>query len=104
MSQNPNYGTPPGGQFNGQYSTVMPPHQTYQTQMAPSSTQSASPNVSPEVALTDQGTRLKLMGDLEGAMRKYIEASEINPDYAPAFYNIGVMFVFLNCRTVHKIY
>ena len=66
-----------------------------------------------EVLLTDYGTRLKLQGNLqEGwcsgwesirgdvnwffwckALQKYQEAARINPNYAPAYYNIGVVYV-----------
>lgn len=46
-----------------------------------------------EVQLTDLGTRLKMMGHTEEAMEKYREATLINENYAPAFYNIGVMWV-----------
>lgn len=79
-----------GNGSNGQSGPI--PGQ-FQTQMAPSSSQTFSPNVAPEVSLTDQGTRLKLMGNLDGAMAQYIEASKINHNYAPAYYNIGVMYV-----------
>lgn len=79
------YGNGPNGQS-------APGGGQFQTQMAPSTSQTGySQNVAAEVSLTDQGTRLKLMGNLDGAMSKYIEASEINQNYAPAYYNIGVM-------------
>jgi len=49
-------------------------------------------DVPPEVTLTDYGTRLKLSGNLDDAMNKYVEATHVNSSYAPAYYNIGVIY------------
>jgi len=42
-------------------------------------------------ALTDEGTRLKLLGQTDRAMSKYREASRVCADYAPAHYNEGIL-------------
>lgn len=49
-------------------------------------------NVPPEVAVTDLGTQLKFLGLVEEGMSKYLQALTINPNYAPAYYNIGVIY------------
>eukprot|EP00026_Physarum_polycephalum_P002321 Phypoly_transcript_02327.p1 GENE.Phypoly_transcript_02327~~Phypoly_transcript_02327.p1 ORF type:complete len:634 (+),score=66.57 Phypoly_transcript_02327:179-2080(+) len=45
-----------------------------------------------EVGITDLGTQLKFMGLIEAGMAKYMQALQINPNYAPAYYNMGVIF------------
>jgi protein O-GlcNAc transferase len=45
-----------------------------------------------EVALTDLGTQLKFLGHIEQGMAKYFQAIKVNPKYAPAYYNIGVIY------------
>jgi protein O-GlcNAc transferase len=42
-------------------------------------------------ALTDEGTRLKLLGQADEAMSKYTEAVSLCPEYAPAHYNEGIV-------------
>jgi tetratricopeptide (TPR) repeat protein len=46
----------------------------------------------PEVACTDLGTQLKLMGKVKEGMAKYAEAIRLNSNYAPAYYNIAVVY------------
>ncbi|BDA40757.1 probable UDP-N-acetylglucosamine-peptide N-acetylglucosam [Coccomyxa sp. Obi] len=43
------------------------------------------------VVLTDLGTKLKVSGRLEEGFAKYRQAASICDNYAPAFYNIGVI-------------
>jgi protein O-GlcNAc transferase len=38
------------------------------------------------------GTELKQKGNMAGALAKYEEATAACPSYAPAFYNMGVIF------------
>lgn len=52
----------------------------------------ANNNAPPEVGITDLGTQLKFLGYIEAGMTKYLQALQINPNYAPAYYNIGVIF------------
>ncbi|EKX44470.1 hypothetical protein GUITHDRAFT_109591 [Guillardia theta CCMP2712] len=42
-------------------------------------------------ALTDEGTRLKLLGQGDASYLKYKEASQICPCYAPSHYNLGIV-------------
>ena len=42
-------------------------------------------------ALTDEGTRLMVLGQADEAMSKYTEASQVCPSYAPAYYNEGIV-------------
>ncbi|KAL6521084.1 hypothetical protein OROGR_017653 [Orobanche gracilis] len=44
------------------------------------------------VVLTDLGTSLKLAGNSQEGLQKYYEAITIDPHYAPAYYNLGVVF------------
>lgn len=48
-------------------------------------------------ALTDEGTRLKLLGQTDAAMSKYREASSVCTDYAPAHYNQGIVLAERGC-------
>jgi len=41
--------------------------------------------------LTDEGTRLKLLGQIDDAMLKYKEAVRVCPEYAPSHYNEGIV-------------
>ena len=50
------------------------------------------PHLRPEVACTDLGTQLKLMGKVKEGMAKYAEAIRLNANYAPAYYNIAVVY------------
>ena len=42
-------------------------------------------------ALTDEGTRFKLLGQSDQAMSKYREAARVCAEYAPAHYNEGIL-------------
>ncbi|XP_010543807.1 PREDICTED: probable UDP-N-acetylglucosamine--peptide N-acetylglucosaminyltransferase SPINDLY [Tarenaya hassleriana] len=44
------------------------------------------------VVLTDLGTSLKLAGNTQEGIQKYYEALKIDPHYAPAYYNLGVVY------------
>ncbi|KAL6507753.1 hypothetical protein OROGR_023948 [Orobanche gracilis] len=44
------------------------------------------------VVLTDLGTSLKLAGNSQEGLQKYYEAIAIDPHYAPAYYNLGVVY------------
>ncbi|KAL6559166.1 hypothetical protein OROHE_006535 [Orobanche hederae] len=44
------------------------------------------------VVLTDLGTSLKLAGNSQEGLQKYYEAITIDPHYAPAYYNLGVVY------------
>ncbi len=37
------------------------------------------------------GTRLKMAGSIETAITRYKEATKYNPNYAPAYFNLGVI-------------
>jgi len=43
-------------------------------------------------ALTDRGTELKLSGDSISAVRFYLQTIQLAPSYAPAYYNLGVIY------------
>jgi hypothetical protein len=47
------------------------------------------------VELTELGTRLKLSGYTEQGLCKYFEALKQNPSYSPVYYNIGVVYPFI---------
>jgi protein O-GlcNAc transferase len=42
-------------------------------------------------ALTDEGTRLKLLAQSDDALSNYREAARVCPGYAPAYYNEGIV-------------
>lgn len=42
-------------------------------------------------ALTDLGTRLKMAGVTNAALQYYTEAVTVLPNYAPAYFNLGVL-------------
>lgn len=42
--------------------------------------------------LTDVGTRLKMLGNLDLAIENYLRAIKLNNTYSPAYYNIGVLY------------
>ena len=42
--------------------------------------------------LTDEGTKLKLAGQADLGFAKYKEAAQLYPSYAPAHYNMGIMY------------
>ncbi|KAK8953261.1 putative UDP-N-acetylglucosamine--peptide N-acetylglucosaminyltransferase SPINDLY [Platanthera guangdongensis] len=44
------------------------------------------------VVLTDIGTSLKLAGNTEAGIQKYCEALNVDSRYAPAYYNLGVVY------------
>ncbi|EPS61474.1 hypothetical protein M569_13323, partial [Genlisea aurea] len=44
------------------------------------------------IVLTDIGTSLKLAGNSQEGIQKYYEAIKIDPHYAPAYYNLGVVY------------
>jgi len=44
------------------------------------------------IVLTDLGTSLKLAGNTEEGIQKYCEALEVDNHYAPAYYNLGVVY------------
>ncbi|XP_031473645.1 probable UDP-N-acetylglucosamine--peptide N-acetylglucosaminyltransferase SPINDLY [Nymphaea colorata] len=44
------------------------------------------------IVLTDLGTSLKLAGNTQEGIQKYCEALKIDGDYAPAYYNLGVVY------------
>ncbi|KAK6942573.1 Tetratricopeptide repeat 1 [Dillenia turbinata] len=44
------------------------------------------------IVLTDLGTSLKLAGNTQEGIHKYYEALKIDPHYAPAYYNLGVVY------------
>ncbi|KAF9618297.1 hypothetical protein IFM89_000932, partial [Coptis chinensis] len=44
------------------------------------------------IVLTDLGTSLKLAGNTQEGIQKYCEALKIDPHYAPAYYNLGVVY------------
>nr|GLL46184.1 probable UDP-N-acetylglucosamine--peptide N-acetylglucosaminyltransferase SPINDLY [Ipomoea trifida] len=44
------------------------------------------------IVLTDLGTSLKLAGNTQEGIQKYYEAIEIDQHYAPAYYNLGVIY------------
>lgn len=44
------------------------------------------------IVLTDLGTSLKLAGNTEDGIQKYCEALEVDSHYAPAYYNLGVVY------------
>ncbi|MQL80703.1 hypothetical protein Taro_013156 [Colocasia esculenta] len=44
------------------------------------------------VVLTDIGTSLKLAGNTQEGIQKYLEALKIDSHYAPAYYNLGVVY------------
>jgi tetratricopeptide (TPR) repeat protein len=44
------------------------------------------------VTLTDLGTHLKIQGHYKEGLSKYHEALTYDPKYAPAYYNIGVVY------------
>ncbi len=43
-------------------------------------------------ALKNQGNAQKAAGDLQGAIESYRRALEVEPDYVPALYNLGLVF------------
>ncbi|XP_006659697.1 probable UDP-N-acetylglucosamine--peptide N-acetylglucosaminyltransferase SPINDLY [Oryza brachyantha] len=58
---------------------------------------SADPSYKPAaeflaIVLTDLGTSLKLAGNTEDGIQKYCEALEVDSHYAPAYYNLGVVY------------
>ncbi len=70
--------------------------------------------------LTDEGTKLKLAGQPDMGFAKYKEAAQLFPAYAPAHYNMGIMYaergqtdealkasavriLFLNCAEIPSI-
>jgi len=83
---------PQGGGYPG--SSQNPIHQgmNHPPSSRPDLNPTQNPPIAQEVTLTDHGTRLKLLGKLELAMKKYVEATKANSNYAPAFYNIGVIY------------
>ncbi|KAL5230436.1 hypothetical protein ABZP36_029212 [Zizania latifolia] len=44
------------------------------------------------IVLTDLGTSLKIAGNTEEGIQKYCEALEVDSHYAPAYYNLGVVY------------
>ncbi|GJN04272.1 hypothetical protein PR202_ga21805 [Eleusine coracana subsp. coracana] len=59
--------------------------------------QAANPSYKPAseflaIVLTDLGTSLKLAGNTEEGIQKYFEALEVDNHYAPAYYNLGVVY------------
>ncbi|MCI16845.1 putative UDP-N-acetylglucosamine--peptide N-acetylglucosaminyltransferase SPINDLY-like [Trifolium medium] len=44
------------------------------------------------IVLTDIGTNIKLAGNTQEGIQKYFEALKIDPHYAPAYYNLGVVY------------
>lgn len=44
------------------------------------------------IVLTDIGTSLKLAGNTEEGIQKYCEAIKVDSHYAPAYYNLGVVY------------
>jgi protein O-GlcNAc transferase len=44
------------------------------------------------VVLTDLGTSLKLTGNVQDGLAKYYEALKADSQYAPAYYNLGVVY------------
>ncbi|GER41876.1 tetratricopeptide repeat protein [Striga asiatica] len=44
------------------------------------------------IVLTDLGTSLKLAGNPQEGIQKYYEAIKIDPHYAPAYYDLGVVY------------
>ncbi|KAK1274771.1 putative UDP-N-acetylglucosamine--peptide N-acetylglucosaminyltransferase SPINDLY [Acorus gramineus] len=44
------------------------------------------------IVLTDLGTSLKLAGNTQEGIQKYFEALRIDSHYAPAYYNLGVVY------------
>ncbi|CAM6119316.1 unnamed protein product [Calypogeia fissa] len=44
------------------------------------------------VVLTDLGTSLKLAGNIQEGLQKYYEALKADSRYAPAYYNLGVVY------------
>ncbi|GAB4856361.1 hypothetical protein Ancab_014281 [Ancistrocladus abbreviatus] len=44
------------------------------------------------IVVTDIGTSLKLAGNTQEGIQKYYEALKIDPHYAPAYYNLGVVY------------
>ncbi|KAG9138426.1 hypothetical protein Leryth_012718 [Lithospermum erythrorhizon] len=44
------------------------------------------------IVLTDLGTSLKLAGNTHEGIQKYYEAIKVDPHYAPAYYNLGVVY------------
>ena len=44
------------------------------------------------MSLTDLGTRLKMMGDVNAAVHYYNSALQHDPRYAPTYFNLGVVF------------
>ncbi|XP_008806108.2 probable UDP-N-acetylglucosamine--peptide N-acetylglucosaminyltransferase SPINDLY [Phoenix dactylifera] len=44
------------------------------------------------IVLTDLGTSLKLAGNTEEGIQKYCEALKVDCHYAPAYYNLGVVY------------
>lgn len=59
--------------------------------------QAADPSYNPAseflaIVLTDLGTSLKLADNAEEGIKKYCEALEVDSHYAPAYYNLGVVY------------
>ncbi|KAJ8493405.1 hypothetical protein OPV22_015126 [Ensete ventricosum] len=44
------------------------------------------------IVLTDLGTSLKLAGNTDEGIQKYFEALKVDSHYAPAYYNLGVVY------------
>ncbi|GAB2255170.1 hypothetical protein Droror1_Dr00008948 [Drosera rotundifolia] len=44
------------------------------------------------IVVTDVGTSLKLAGNTQEGIQKYCEALKVDPHYAPAYYNLGVVY------------
>ncbi|CAL9114534.1 unnamed protein product [Musa textilis] len=44
------------------------------------------------IVLTDLGTSLKLAGNTDEGIQKYLEALKVDSHYAPAYYNLGVVY------------
>lgn len=43
------------------------------------------------IVITDMGSKFKLTGDLNKATEHYLEALKYNPEYSPAYFNLGVI-------------
>ncbi|KAL2345253.1 hypothetical protein Fmac_006538 [Flemingia macrophylla] len=44
------------------------------------------------IVLTDIGTNIKLAGNTQDGIQKYFEALKVDQHYAPAYYNLGVVY------------
>ncbi|KAI5444479.1 hypothetical protein KIW84_012928 [Lathyrus oleraceus] len=44
------------------------------------------------IVLMDIGTNIKLAGNTQEGIQKYFEALKVDPHYAPAYYNLGVVY------------